>query len=262
MLRPALLSGPGSRPALRMLRGLQRLGVGPAQPTKSPPTGRPLEAMQAHFALFHAPAAVADVRVLRSLAVSGDRLAQGLAIQPLARFAGRAFDPALVALAQSDDIEGSYKHILTDLAAFIFTAIAAVVILTTGFRRADGIAALIVAGIMLWAAYGLLRDSGRVFLEAAPERMDVQEIGRAISKFPNVASYHDLHVWEIGSDFPSLSAHVPVAVGEDCHAIRRGLEQVIEQRFEIDHTTLQVDHERSGQLLSIGSTETLAHAEH
>ena len=155
---------------------------------------------------------------------------------------------------ESMNIKGSFQHILTDLAAFIFTAIAAGVILATGFRRADGIAALIVAAIMLWAAYGLLRDSGRIFLEAAPEGMSVEEVGRALANHPHVASVHDLHVWEIGSDFPSLSAHVIVHEHDDCHAIRRELEQMLEERFEIDHTTLQVDHQQDAALLQISAS--------
>ena len=154
---------------------------------------------------------------------------------------------------ESMNIEGSFKHIVTDLSAFILTAIAAGVILTTGFRRADGIAALVVAAIMLWAAQGLLRDSGRVFLEAAPEGMSVEEVGRALANHPHVASVHDLHVWEIGSDFPSLSAHVIVHEHDDCHAIRRELEQMLEERFEIEHTTLQVDHQQDAALLQIGA---------
>jgi cobalt-zinc-cadmium efflux system protein len=144
---------------------------------------------------------------------------------------------------ESMNIEGSFQHLVTDLAAFVFTAVAAVVILTTGFRRADGIAALVVAAIMLYAAVGLLRDSGRVFLEAAPEGFDVDEIGNALAAHPEVTSVHDLHVWEIGAGFPSLSAHVLVEKEADCHAIRRQLERTLTDRFAIEHTTLQVDHQ-------------------
>ena len=143
---------------------------------------------------------------------------------------------------QSMNIEGSFQHILTDLIAFVATAIAGAVILATGFDRADGIAALIVAAIMLRTSYRLLRDSGRVLLEAAPEGMSVQEIGAAIAAHPHVESLHDLHVWEVGFGFPALSAHVLVHPGDDCHAIRRELEATLDQRFGIDHTTLQVDH--------------------
>jgi len=155
----------------------------------------------------------------------------------------------------SMNIEGSFQHILTDLFAFIATAIAAVVILTTGFVRADGIAALVVAAIMLRAAYGLLRDSGRVLLEAAPEGMDVTEIRTELAAHPQVASLHELHVWEISSGFPSLSAHVLVEPGDDCHAVRRDLERLLAVRFHIEHTTLQVDHARASPLISISGSD-------
>lgn len=141
-------------------------------------------------------------------------------------------------------VEGSFQHILTDLYAFIGTLVAAVVILTTGFTRADPIASLFVAALMLRAAYGLLRKSGRVLLEMSPENVNVDELARALTAHPRVGSVHDLHVWEIGSGFPALSAHVLVHPGDDCHAIRAELERMLEERFDIDHTTLQVDHQR------------------
>ena len=152
---------------------------------------------------------------------------------------------------QNMAVEGSFQHILTDLYAFIGTAIAGIVIIATGFVRADAIASLAVAALMLKAAYGLLKDSGRVLLEMSPEGMDVDEIGRALAEHPHVASLHDLHVWEIGSGFPALSAHVLVHQGDDCHAIRRELEEMLDSRFGIDHTTLQIDHE-SDELVQIG----------
>ncbi len=148
-------------------------------------------------------------------------------------------------------IEGSFQHIITDLYAFIGTAVAAVVILATGFDRADPIASLLVAALMLRAAYGLLRDSGRVLLEAAPAGLDPGEIGRAIRSGTDVTEVHDLHVWQISAGFPALSAHVLVKNGADCHAIRRQLERLLEKRFRIDHTTLQVDHKDEARLLTI-----------
>ncbi|HET8756605.1 MAG TPA: cation diffusion facilitator family transporter [Solirubrobacteraceae bacterium] len=155
---------------------------------------------------------------------------------------------------QSLNVEGAFQHILTDLAAFVATAIAGVIILTTGFVRADGIAALIVAAIMLRAAFFLLRDSGRVFLEAAPKGTDPEAIGRAMLTVPGVSEVHDLHVWEVTSNFPALSAHVLVERDSDCHAARRDLEALLHERFELDHTTLQVDHE-GGELLELEMPE-------
>jgi cobalt-zinc-cadmium efflux system protein len=155
----------------------------------------------------------------------------------------------------SMNVEGSFQHLLTDLLAFVNTAIAGVVILATGQTRADGVASLVIAAIMLRTAYGLLRDSGRVLLEAAPEGMDTEEIGRALAAHPHVTNVHDLHVWEIGTGFPALSAHVLVAPGDDCHAVRRELEELLSSRFGIAHTTLQVEHETAGRLLRIGGEQ-------
>jgi cobalt-zinc-cadmium efflux system protein len=152
---------------------------------------------------------------------------------------------------KSLNVEGSFQHILTDLYAFIGTLVAGGVILATGFTRADGIAAIFVALLMFRAAYGLLRDSGRIFLEAAPEGTDVNAIGRAIVDHEGVTEVHDLHVWEVTSGFPALSAHVLVQPGADCHGIRRELEDLLRERFDIEHTTLQVDHRQAGTLLSI-----------
>ncbi|HEY7961402.1 MAG TPA: cation diffusion facilitator family transporter [Solirubrobacteraceae bacterium] len=154
---------------------------------------------------------------------------------------------------ESLNVEGSFQHVLTDVFAFIGTALAGIVILLSGFDRADPIASLIVAALMLRSAYGLLRDSGRIFLEAAPRGLDPQEIGRALVSQPDVVEVHDLHVWEVNSGFPALSAHVLVAREADCHAARRNLEGVLRERFGLAHTTLQVDHEghEGGDLIEL-----------
>jgi cobalt-zinc-cadmium efflux system protein len=149
--------------------------------------------------------------------------------------------------SRSLNVEGSYRHILTDLYGFVATAVAAVVILATGFGRADAIASLLIAALMLHAAYGLLRESGRVFLEAAPAGLDPDEIGRILAEQAGVVQVHDLHVWEVTSGFPALSAHVVVRAGDDCHDRRRALQHVLEERFNLHHTTLQVDHEAAAQ---------------
>ncbi|WCB95858.1 Cadmium, cobalt and zinc/H(+)-K(+) antiporter [Baekduia alba] len=148
------------------------------------------------------------------------------------------------------NVEGAYRHLLTDLAAFVATAIAGAIVLTTGFTQADGIAALIVAVIMLYASYGLLVESGRVFLEAAPRGMDVPEIGRAIVHEQGVVEVHDLHVWEVSSDMPALAAHVIVGGDCDCHQARLRLVEMLRDRFGIEHTTLQMDHQ-AGDLVQL-----------
>jgi cobalt-zinc-cadmium efflux system protein len=143
---------------------------------------------------------------------------------------------------RSMNVEGSFQHILTDLYAFIATAIAAGIILLTGFERADPLVSLLVAGLMVRSGYVLVKASARVFLEAAPEGLDPERIGRALVREPGVVEVHDLHVWEVTSGFPALSAHVLVGRENDCHAARRGLERMLHDEFELRHTTLQVDH--------------------
>ena len=158
---------------------------------------------------------------------------------------------------QSLNVEGAFRHLLTDLAAFIFTAIAGAVILLTGFDQADGIASLMIAAIMIYASYGLLRDSARIFLEAAPRGLDPDAIGNALIEVQGVREVHDLHVWEVTSGFPALSAHVLVTEGSDVPTIRRAMEVELNEHFHIDHTTLQVDHQRSGLLTIETHRETL-----
>jgi cobalt-zinc-cadmium efflux system protein len=143
---------------------------------------------------------------------------------------------------ESLNVEGSFRHLVTDFFAFAATVIAGVVVWTTGFDRADPVASLAVAGSMLLAAWPLLRKTGRVLLEAAPEGLRPEEIESAIRGHAGVVGLHDLHVWEISSGFPSLSAHVLVGRDEDCHRVRRELEASLHDRYGLEHTTLQVEH--------------------
>jgi cobalt-zinc-cadmium efflux system protein len=158
---------------------------------------------------------------------------------------------------RSLNIEGSLQHVVTDLYAGLATAAAAVLILTAGIERADPIASLLIAVIMIRAGVSLVWASARVFLEAAPAGVDPQAVGEALASQSGVVEVHDLHVWEITSGFPALSAHVLVGPDRDCHEIRRRLEALLHDRFGLDHTTLQVDH-RGEELLEIAPSPTAA----
>ena len=140
------------------------------------------------------------------------------------------------------NIRGAYQHILTDLYAFIATAVAGAVLLLTGFDRADGIATLVVVALMAKAGIGLLRDSARIFLEAAPAGTDTGALGDRLAGCPGVAEVHDLHLWTITSGEPAMSAHVLVRPGYDCHGVRREMERLLREDYRVDHSTLQVDH--------------------
>jgi len=140
------------------------------------------------------------------------------------------------------NIQGAYQHILNDLYGFIATAIAGVIIIVTGFNRADAIASLVVVALMVRAGLGLLRDSARIFLEAAPAGVHPDRVADRLLAQPSIVEVHDLHVWVITSNQPALSAHVLVEPSADCHAARVGLEKLLADEFQVTHTTLQVDH--------------------
>jgi cobalt-zinc-cadmium efflux system protein len=159
------------------------------------------------------------------------------------------------------NVEGAFQHILNDLYAFIGTAVAGLVVLLTGFARADAIATLVVVALMLKAGYGLVRESGRIFLEAAPAGLDPDEIGDRLVARASVTEVHDLHVWAITSGQPALSAHVLVAPEGDCHAVRRDLEHLLRHDYGLTHTTLQVDH-APAEVLTLTVRDAGADASH
>jgi cobalt-zinc-cadmium efflux system protein len=152
---------------------------------------------------------------------------------------------------RSLNVEGAYRHVLTDLFAFVATAIAGGLILTWGLDRADGVASLLIASLMIWASYGLLRDSGRVFMEAAPPELDPEQIGRTLAGADGVVEVHDLHVWEVTSGMPAISAHMIVGRDVDCHEARWRAARLLADRFGVEHSTLQIEHEPGDELLQI-----------
>ena len=145
---------------------------------------------------------------------------------------------------RSLNVEGARAHVLADLYASAAAVIAGAVIVLIGFREIDAIAALLVAALMFRSGGALLRESAKILLEASPAGIDPQEVGRAMAGQHGVREVHDLHLWEVTTGFPALAAHVLVAPGADCHGRRRELEALLRDRFGIEHTTLQVDHER------------------
>jgi len=143
---------------------------------------------------------------------------------------------------ESLNIRGAYLHVATDLLAFVGTAVAGGLIVLTGWDRFDPLASLLVAALMLGAAVSLLRESTRIFLEGAPSSVLPADVGQAIAGYEGVVETHDLHVWTVTSGFPALSAHVLVEREADCHRIRIELEQMLQERFGVEHSTLQVEH--------------------
>jgi cobalt-zinc-cadmium efflux system protein len=145
------------------------------------------------------------------------------------------------------------RHVLADALGSVGVLISAFVILLTGWAYADPIAGVVIGLLVLASSWTVLRDSVHILLEGAPRGIDAAALGRRLTEAPGVADVHDLHVWTITSGFHALSAHVLVERGDDCHARRRELEELLLREYGIAHTTLQVDHVTAPAVVSLQS---------
>jgi cobalt-zinc-cadmium efflux system protein len=152
------------------------------------------------------------------------------------------------------NVRAAFRHVLADLLGSLGVIAAALIVLATGWERADPLAGLLIGLLVLASSWTILRDSVGILLESTPRGIDAEAVGRALSGAAGVVEVHDLHIWEITSGFPALSAHVLVGRGEDCHGRREELERLLAHEFAIAHTTLQVDHAREGALVGITRT--------
>ena len=142
-------------------------------------------------------------------------------------------------------VEGAYRHVLADMWAFVATVVAGIVILASGFRRADPIAALVVVVLMLRSAVILLGKSGRILLQAAPDDIDLKQIRAHLLDLPGVVDAHDLHVWTLTSRQPVLSAHIVVEdsylVSGRAGEVLDGMGECLAGHFDVEHCTFQLE---------------------
>jgi cobalt-zinc-cadmium efflux system protein len=143
------------------------------------------------------------------------------------------------------NIRGAYLHVLTDLFAFIATAIAGVVIMVSHWQRADAVASLVVVALMAYASWGLLRDAGRILLQGTPDNLDLLDVRTHLTGVAHVVDVHDLHAWSVASDLTTLSAHVVVenSCFDDGHApqILDALQNCLTEHFSVQHATFQLE---------------------
>jgi cobalt-zinc-cadmium efflux system protein len=157
----------------------------------------------------------------------------------------------------SMNVRAAYLEVLSDLVGSVLVVLAALVVLATGFVRADSVASLLIAALILPRSYWLLRDAIDVLLEASPGHLDLEDVRAHLARVPGVVDVHDLHAWTITSGMPSLSVHVTVT---DETLARRGVGALLDDfsgcmatHFSVDHATFQVepqshrDHEDLGE---------------
>ncbi|MGC4112299.1 MAG: cation diffusion facilitator family transporter [Nocardioides sp.] len=193
-------------------------------------------------------AAVVLVEAVRRL-VTGDADVAGAPVIVVA-LVGCVVNVAVAWLIAKADrsslnVEGAYQHILTDLYGFAATVVAGVVIVSTGWAQADAVASLVVVALMARASWGLLRDSGHILLEGAPEGVDLTEVRDHLIEVDHVRDVHDLHAWSITSGLPTLSAHL--VVDDDCFTdghtpqLLDAVQACLATHFDVEHSTFQLE---------------------
>lgn len=150
------------------------------------------------------------------------------------------------------NVEAAFRHVVADLVGSVGVIVAAVTILATGWLAADAVVSILIGVLILASSWAILRDSTSILLEASPRDVDTRAVGERLAGAPGVVDVHDLHIWTITSGFPALSAHVLVSPGADCHGVRRDLERLLHDRFDLHHTTLQVEHASGDALVELG----------
>ena len=152
--------------------------------------------------------------------------------------------------SDSLNVRAALRHVLADLLGSAGVVVAGVLVIAFGWQRADPVTSIAVGVLVLVSSWSVLREATGILMEQTPSGVDAAEVGRALAGHPHVVGVHDLHIWTITSGFPSLSAHVLVEPGADCHSIRAELEVLLRERFGLDHTTLQVEHAQG--LVNVG----------
>jgi cobalt-zinc-cadmium efflux system protein len=155
------------------------------------------------------------------------------------------------------NMRGAYLEVLSDLLGSVAVVVAAVVVMATGFLRADSIATLLIAGLILPRSFGLLRDAVDVLLEASPRNVDLAEVRAHLLEVPGVVDVHDLHAWTITSGMPVLSVHVTVT---DACLAERGVGSLLDEfsacvagHFDVEHATFQIEPESHREHEDLGA---------
>ena len=202
--------------------------------------------------------AVAGVQRLRSRRRSTRPALVGFAVVGLLANAVSA-----VVLARADgeslNMRGARLEVLSDLLGSVLAIAAGAVIWTTGWDRADAVASLLIAVLIVPRSWSLLRDSTAILLERTPRGLDLEDVRRHLAETEGVIEVHDLHAWTITSGMPSLSAHVTVT---DAALAVRGVGSILDElshcvadHFDVQHATFQVEPETHREHENLGETD-------
>ncbi|MFL5827785.1 MAG: cation diffusion facilitator family transporter [Thermoleophilaceae bacterium] len=230
------------------------LGVFAATVAARPPTAKrtfgyhrtEILAALANGVLLVAVAVVVFVEAIGRLNGSPDVGAGGVLVVGLIGLAGNVAATAALAGGEREDInlEGVLRHSAADALGSLGVIVAGAVVLATGWEQADAIAGMLIGLLVLLGSWRLISEPLNVLMEGAPPGVNVNDVGEAMARVDGVREVHDLHVWTVTSGFPALAAHVIVEATHDPDIVRGQVEALLNERFGIEHTTLQVMAER------------------
>src|SRR2546426_152596 len=143
------------------------------------------------------------------------------------------------------NVRSAYMHMLGDAISAVGVVVAGVIVASTGASIADPMVSVLIGVLILWSSWGILKESVNVLLEGIPEGMEMEKVERTIGAVPGVLAVHDLHVWTVGSGMVCCSCHISVEEqsvrsGEN---VLRAVAEELEHKFEISHSTIQVEVE-------------------
>ncbi|MCT2535757.1 cation diffusion facilitator family transporter [Aquibacillus koreensis] len=143
------------------------------------------------------------------------------------------------------NMRSAFLHVMGDLLGSVGAIIAGLLIIFLGWNIADPIASVIVAILILISGWRVTKDSFHVLMEGKPSHIDLKVVEEKLLSFPGVKNVHDLHIWTITSDFPTLSCHLVVKENINRDDLLHEISHVLQDEFHLKHTTIQMEGETS-----------------
>jgi cobalt-zinc-cadmium efflux system protein len=148
------------------------------------------------------------------------------------------------------NLRTAFIHTAADAASTAAIVLGGFIIGVTGFIQIDAVLSLFIAGLILWSSVGIIRETLNILLEGLPRGIRLASVLSAMRSVPGVEEVHDVHVWSLGSSTHAMSAHVTIAdiPPSESNEILRCINQMLDEKFHISHTTIQFEHVECGPL--------------
>ena len=141
------------------------------------------------------------------------------------------------------NIKGAALHVMGDLLGSVAAIVAAIIILFTNWMPIDPILSVLVALLILRSAWAIIKQSSHILLQGTPDGLDSAQIGVALGNIEGVADIHDVHAWALTNEKPVVTLHAVLDERADHSAVLNQINEVLKNKFQIDHATVQIERE-------------------